>query len=257
MNGMTLPPPESRPPPAGRQGAPTVSAPRILVVEDEAALSLLLSYNLEAEGFVVERVERGDEAELRLVESLPDLVILDWMLPGVSGLEICRRMRAREATRTLPVIMLTARGDESERVRGLTIGADDYVVKPFSVPELMARVRALLRRARPDRISSMLTAGDLDLDRENWRVNRSGRDIHLGPTEFRLLEYLMAKPGRVFSRSQLLDAVWGLSADIDERTVDVHVGRLRKALSKPAERDPIRTIRGAGYSFDETFGKTE
>jgi two-component system, OmpR family, phosphate regulon response regulator PhoB len=240
-----------------RPSSPTVSAPRILVVEDEAALSLLLSYNLEAEGFIVERVERGDEAELRLVESPPDLVILDWMLPGVSGLEICRRMRAREATRTLPVIMLTARGDESERVRGLTIGADDYIVKPFSVPELMARVRALLRRSRPDRVSSMLVSGDLGLDRENWRVNRSGRDVHLGPTEFRLLEYLMAKPGRVFSRSQLLDAVWGLSADIDERTVDVHVGRLRKALSQPGERDPIRTIRGAGYSFDETFGKTE
>lgn len=256
MNGMTLPPTESRPPP-GRQGSLTVSAPRILVVEDEAALSLLLSYNLEAEGFIVERVERGDEAELRLVESPPDLVILDWMLPGVSGLEICRRMRAREATRTLPVIMLTARGDESERVRGLTIGADDYVVKPFSVPELMARVRALLRRSRPDRVSSMLTAGDLELDRENWRVNRGLRDVHLGPTEFRLLEYLMAKPGRVFSRSQLLDAVWGISAEIDERTVDVHVGRLRKALSLETERDPIRTIRGAGYSFDETFGKSD
>ncbi|MGP8191141.1 MAG: phosphate regulon transcriptional regulator PhoB [Methylovirgula sp.] len=257
MNGVTQPPAEARPAPSARPGSTAVGAPRILVVEDEAALSLLLSYNLEAEGFVVERVERGDEAELRLVESPPDLVILDWMLPGVSGLEICRRMRAREATRTLPVIMLTARGDESERVRGLTIGADDYIVKPFSVPELRARVRALLRRSRPDRVSSMLAAGDLGLDRENWRVNRSGRDVHLGPTEFRLLEYLMAKPGRVFSRSQLLDAVWGLSADIDERTVDVHVGRLRKALSLGGERDPIRTIRGAGYSFDETFGKSE
>jgi two-component system phosphate regulon response regulator PhoB len=257
MNSVIQPPTEARPSTLGRQGSTAISAPRILVVEDEAALSLLLSYNLEADGFVVERVERGDEAELRLVESPPDLVILDWMLPGVSGLEICRRMRAREATRTLPVIMLTARGDESERVRGLTIGADDYIVKPFSVPELMARVRALLRRSRPDRVSSMLTAGDLGLDRENWRVNRSGRDVHLGPTEFRLLEYLMAKPGRVFSRSQLLDAVWGLSADIDERTVDVHVGRLRKALSQDSERDPIRTIRGAGYSFDETFGKSE
>ncbi|HTJ02810.1 MAG TPA: phosphate regulon transcriptional regulator PhoB [Methylovirgula sp.] len=258
MNGVTHTPGDGRPVPQNaRLATSAASAPRILVVEDEAALSLLLSYNLEAEGFVVERVERGDEAELRLVESPPDLVILDWMLPGVSGLEICRRMRAREATRTLPVIMLTARGDESERVRGLTIGADDYVVKPFSVPELMARVRALLRRARPDRVSSMLVAGDLGLDRENWRVNRCGRDVHLGPTEFRLLEYLMAKPGRVFSRSQLLDAVWGLSADIDERTVDVHVGRLRKALSQAGERDPIRTIRGAGYSFDETFGKNE
>ena len=164
-----------------------------------------MSYNLEAEGFLVERVERGDEAELRLVESPPDLVILDWMLPGVSGLEICRRMRARDATRSLPVIMLTARGDESERVRGLSIGADDYIVKPFSVPELMARVRALLRRARPDRVAALLVAGDLALDRENWRVSRGDRNVHLGPTEFRLLEYLMAKPGRVFSRAQLLD----------------------------------------------------
>jgi two-component system phosphate regulon response regulator PhoB len=217
----------------------------------------LLSYNLEAEGFMVERVERGDEVELRLVESPPDLVILDWMLPGVSGLEICRRMRARDATRSLPVIMLTARGDESERVRGLSIGADDYIVKPFSVPELMARVRALLRRARPDRVAALLVAGDLALDRENWRVSRGDRNVHLGPTEFRLLEYLMAKPGRVFSRAQLLDSIWGFSAEIDERTVDVHVGRLRKALSLVGERDPIRTIRGAGYSFDETFGKTE
>jgi two-component system, OmpR family, phosphate regulon response regulator PhoB len=240
-----------------RPGSTSAAAPRILVVEDEAALSLLLTYNLEAEGFVVERVERGDEAELRLIESPPDLVILDWMLPGVSGLEICRRMRAREATRTLPVIMLTARGDESERVRGLTIGADDYIVKPFSVPELMARVRALLRRSRPDRVAALLVAGDLALDRENWRVVRSARNVHLGPTEFRLLEYLLGKPGRVFSRAQLLDSVWGLSAEIDERTVDVHVGRLRKALSLAGERDPIRTIRGAGYSFDETFGKPD
>lgn len=255
MNAVAPSSAEGRSPSALRSGSMTVGAPRILVVEDEASLGLLLSYNLEAEGFVVERVERGDEAELRLAESPPDLVILDWMLPGVSGFEICRRLRAREATKTLPVIMLTARGEESERVRGLTIGADDYIVKPFSVPELMARVRALLRRLRPDRVSSTLAAGDLGLDRENWRVNRSGRDVHLGPTEFRLLECLMAKPGRVFSRSQLLDAVWGLSADIDERTVDVHVGRLRKALSMAGERDPIRTIRGAGYSFDETFAK--
>jgi two-component system, OmpR family, phosphate regulon response regulator PhoB len=244
---------DSRTPRPGSAAAP----PRILVVEDEAALSLLLAYNLEAEGFAVERVERGDEAELRLIESPPDLVILDWMLPGVSGLEICRRMRAREATRTLPVIMLTARGDESERVRGLTIGADDYIVKPFSVPELMARVRALLRRSRPDRVAALLVAGDIALDRENWRVVRSSRNVHLGPTEFRLLEYLMGKPGRVFSRAQLLDSIWGLSAEIDERTVDVHVGRLRKALALAGERDPIRTIRGAGYSFDETFGKSD
>lgn len=232
------------------------TAPYILVVEDEQALGLLLAYNLEAEGFTVERVERGDEAEVRLAELPPDLVILDWMLPGVSGLEICRRLRARESTRTLPVIMLTARGEEAERVRGLSVGADDYVVKPFSVPELMARVRSLLRRSRPERVASRLSAGDLDLDRETRRVRRGTRDIHLGPTEFRLLDYLMERPGRVFSRSQLLDGVWGQSVEIDERTVDVHVGRLRKSLSRGRERDPIRTVRGAGYSFDETFGKS-
>jgi two-component system phosphate regulon response regulator PhoB len=226
-----------------------------MVVEDEPALSLLLAYNLEAEGFVVEKVDRGDEAELRLEETMPDLVVLDWMLPGVSGLEICRRLRARETTSTLPVIILTARGEKGERVRGLSIGADDYVVKPFSVPELMARVRTLLRRARPERVATLLNAGDIELDRSTRRVRRSGRDIHLGPTEFRLLEYLMEKPGRVFSRSQLLDNVWDHSEEIDERTVDVHVGRLRKALGKEGAKNPIRTVRGAGYAFDETFGK--
>jgi two-component system phosphate regulon response regulator PhoB len=239
----------------GKIAMSAIATPRILVVEDESPLALLLSYNLEAEGFAVERVERGDEAELRLIEAPPDLVILDWMLPGISGLEICRRLRAREATRTLPVIMLTARGEEGERVRGLSIGADDYVVKPFSVPELLARVRGLLRRSRPERIASLLSAGDLQLDRETRRVRRASRDVHLGPTEFRLLEYLMEKPGRVFSRAQLLDGVWGMAVEIDERTVDVHVGRLRKALSRGRERDPIRTVRGSGYSFDETFGR--
>lgn len=234
---------------------PAGASPHILVVEDEQSLATLLAYNLEAEGFAVERVERGDEAELRLAEAPPDLVILDWMLPGVSGLEICRRLRARESTRTLPVIMLTARGEEGEKVRGLSVGADDYVVKPFSVPELMARVRALLRRSRPERVASRLNAGDLDLDRETHRVRRNDRDIDLGPTEFRLLDFLMERPGRVFSRAQLLDGVWGLSSEIDERTVDVHIGRLRKALSRGRERDPIRTVRGSGYSFDETFGK--
>lgn len=240
---------------ARKQSNGQASAPRVLIVEDEEALSVLLSYNLEAEGYVAERVARGDEAELRLMEQPPDLVILDWMLPGLSGLEVCRRLRAREATRTLPVIMLTARGEEGERVRGLSIGADDYVVKPFSLPELMARVRALLRRARPERVAATLAAGDLELDRETHRVRRGQRDVHLGPTEFRLLEFLMEKPGRVLSRSQLLDGVWGTAAEIDERTVDVHVGRLRKALSRGRELDPIRTVRGAGYSFDERFGK--
>src|SRR6516225_11981893 len=183
--------------------------PRILIVEDDSDLALLLAYNLEAEGYLVESVERGDEAELRLAENPPDLVMLDWMLPGVSGLEICRRLRARENTRRLPVIMVTARGEEAERVRGLSIGADDYVVKPFSVPELMARVRAVLRRARPDRVTGVLSAGDLDLDRERRRVRRGSRDIHLGPTEFRLLEFFLERPGRVFTRGQLLDGVWG------------------------------------------------
>lgn len=242
--------------------APTVTrdgksdrAPRILVVEDEIPLATLLVYNLEAEGYQVEHVDNGDEAELRIAESPPDLVLLDWMLPGVSGLEICRRLRARDTARDMPIIMLTARGEEAERVRGLSVGADDYVVKPFSTPELMARVRALLRRARPERVASKLTLGDIDLDRETRRVRRSGREIHLGPTEFRLLEYFMEKPGRVFTRAQLLDSVWGMSAEIDERTVDVHVGRLRKALIRGREKDPIRTVRGSGYSFDETFGR--
>ncbi len=240
--------------PSGK-GSSASTAPHILVVEDEQSLALLLAYNLEAEGYTVERAERGDEAELRLAEAPPDLLILDWMLPGVSGLELCRRLRAREVTRTLPVIMLTARGEEAERVRGLSVGADDYVVKPFSVPELMARVRSLLRRARPERLASRLSAGDLDLDRETRRVRRAGREVHLGPTEFRLLEFLMERPGRVFSRAQLLDGVWGLAIEIDERTVDVHVGRLRKSLSRGREIDPLRTVRGAGYAFDETFGK--
>jgi two-component system phosphate regulon response regulator PhoB len=231
------------------------SAPRVLIVEDEDALALLLQYNLEAEGYEATRSARGDDAELELIENPPDLVLLDWMLPGLSGLEVCRRLRAREATRSLPVIMLTARGEEGERVRGLSIGADDYVVKPFSVPELMARVRALLRRARPERVAATLAAGDLELDRETHRVRRGDRDVHLGPTEFRLLEFLMEKPGRVLSRGQLLDGVWGTASEIDERTVDVHVGRLRKALSRGREPDPIRTVRGAGYAFDERFGK--
>ncbi len=234
-----------------------VSAPRILVVEDEIDVALLISYNLESEGYVVESVARGDEAELRLTENAPDLLILDWMLPGVSGIEICRRLRAREATRTLPVIMVTARREELERVRGLAVGADDYVVKPFSVIELMARVRALLRRSRPERIAERLYVGNLDLDRLTQRVRRGDREIRLGPTDFRLLEYLLEKPGRVFSRAQLLDLVWGRSAEVDERTVDVHIGRLRKRLSKGREPDPIRTVRGAGYAIDDSFDRTD
>jgi two-component system phosphate regulon response regulator PhoB len=227
----------------------------ILIVEDEEPLTLLLRYNLESEGYGVESVGRGDEAETRLRESVPDLVILDWMLPGLSGIELCRRLRTRPETERLPVIMLTARGEETERVRGLATGADDYVVKPFSVPELLARVRALLRRAKPEHVATLLRAGDIELDRETHRVHRAGREIHLGPTEFRLLEFLMQSPGRVFSREQLLDGVWGQDVYIDERTVDVHVGRLRKAINRGRQSDPIRTVRGAGYSFNEMFAR--
>lgn len=241
---------EVRPDPLRR-----AAAPRILVVEDEPDLSLVLTYNLEAEGYVAQSVDRGDEAELRLIESPPDLVILDWMLPGISGLELCIRLRAREATRTLPVIMLTARGDEAERVRGLLAGADDYVVKPFSVPELMARVHALLRRSRPERVAERLTAGDLHLDRESRRVWRGSREVRMRQTEFRLLECLLERPGRVWSRVELLDRVWRQSLEVDDRTVDVQVGRLRKALCHGGESDPIRTVRGMGYALDETFGR--
>jgi two-component system phosphate regulon response regulator PhoB len=226
---------------------------RILIVEDEEALALLVRYNLEAEGYEVESVAHGDEAETHIKESLPDLVILDWMLPGLSGIELCRRLRARAESRLLPIIMLTARGEESERVRGLATGADDYVVKPFSIPELMARVRALLRRSDPERIANVLTFGDIELNREKKRIYRGGREVGLGPTEFRLLEYLLERPGRVFSREQLLNGVWGNSVYIDERTVDVHVGRLRKALIRGREVDPIRTVRGSGYALDEQY----
>jgi two-component system phosphate regulon response regulator PhoB len=227
--------------------------PRILIVEDEEPLTLLLRYNLESEGYDVDAVGRGDDADIRLREQVPDLVLLDWMLPGLSGIELCRRIRARRETERLPVIMLTARGEEGDRVRGLATGADDYIVKPFSVPELLARVRALLRRAKPAHIANLLVAGDIELDRETHRVRRSGKELHLGPTEFRLLEFLMQSPGRVFTREQLLDGVWGHDVYIDERTVDVHVGRLRKALNRARKPDPIRTVRGAGYSSDETF----
>jgi two-component system, OmpR family, phosphate regulon response regulator PhoB len=228
----------------------------ILIVEDEEALTLLLRYNLETQGYEVETIARGDEADTRLKEGTPDLIILDWMLPGLSGIELCRRLRARPETRQLPIIMLTARGEESERVRGLSTGADDYIVKPFSVPELLARVNALLRRASPERVADVLSFGDIAIDREKKRVSRAGQSVDLGPTEYRLLEFLMERPGRVFSREQLLDGVWGSDIYIDERTVDVHVGRLRKALNRGHESDPIRTVRGAGYALDDRFGKT-
>jgi len=230
---------------------------RILIVEDEEPLALLLRYNLEAEGYEVETVARGDEADIRLREAPPDLAVLDWMLPGISGIELCRRLRARPESKALPIIMLTARGEESERVRGLATGADDYIVKPFSVPELLARVRGLLRRASPERMANVLSWGDLELDREKRRVSRAGEPIELGPTEYRLLEFFLEHPGRVFSREQLLDSVWGRDIYIDERTVDVHIGRLRKLLNSGKAIDPIRTVRGAGYALDDRFGKVE
>ena len=227
--------------------------PQVLVVEDEADLVELLRYNLEAEDFSVATAEDAEEAMLRIAENTPDIILLDWMLPGTSGIEICRRIRARTDTARIPIIMLTARGEEEERVRGLATGADDYVVKPFSLPELMARINALLRRSSPQLIAAILKAGDIELDRTTHRVRRSGKEVHLGPTEYRLLEYLMGNPGRVYSREQLLDGVWGTDVYVDERTVDVHVGRLRKAINRGRAKDPIRTVRGAGYAFDEKF----
>ncbi|MCG8558628.1 MAG: phosphate regulon transcriptional regulator PhoB [Hyphomicrobiales bacterium] len=224
---------------------------KVLVVEDEEPLALLLRYNLEADGFRVQVANDGEEAKVAIDEETPDLIVLDWMLPGVSGLELCRRLRSGKATRNIPIIMLTARGEETDRVRGLATGADDYVVKPFSVPELMARVRAILRRASPERIANVLMVGDITLDRDAHRVTRNGRELRLGPTEFRLLEFLMQSPGRVFSRAQLLDGVWGRDIYVDERTVDVHIGRLRKAINRGREKDPIRTVRGAGYAIND------
>ena len=221
----------------------------ILVVEDEEALSTLLRYNLEAAGYQVETIDDGEEADLRLRETLPDLLLLDWMLPRLSGIEICRRLRKRDDTKNLPVIMLTARGEEAERVRGLATGADDYVVKPFSIPELMARIGSILRRSNPNTLSSILKVGDIELNRETHQATRGKRKLRLGPTEFRLLEFLMKAPERVFSREQLLNAVWGHDNYVDERTVDVHIGRLRQAITRGKDQNPIRTVRGIGYAM--------
>ncbi|MBW3558404.1 MAG: phosphate regulon transcriptional regulator PhoB [Proteobacteria bacterium] len=227
-----------------------MAQPSILVVEDEDALATLLQYNLEKEGYRVSVAGDGEEALARVEEAQPDLVILDWMLPKVSGIEVCRRIRARGESRNLPVIMLTARGEESDRIRGLDTGADDYVSKPFSMTELTARVRAVLRRIRPGLAEDRVQHGDLSVDRVAHRVRRGGREVHLGPTEFRLLDYLIQHPGRVFSREQLLDAVWGSEVYVEARTVDVHIGRLRKALGADTAPNPIRTVRSAGYSLD-------
>ena len=224
--------------------------PYILVVEDEEALSTLLHYNLDKEGYRVELCADGEEALIRIDEKQPDLVILDWMLPSVSGIEVCRRIRQRSGTRNLPVIMLTARGEETDRVRGLDTGADDYIVKPFLMSELAARVRAVLRRIRPGLAEDRIRHGDIIIDRSAHRVKRGGKDVHLGPTEFRLLDYFMQHPGRVFSREQLLNAVWGSDVYVETRTVDVHIGRLRRALTTEESLDPIRTVRSAGYALD-------
>ena len=226
---------------------------RVLVVEDEEPISQLLTYNLEKEGFTVATSPDGEEALVALDEVRPDMIILDWMLPRISGIELCRQLRARPDTREIPVIMLTARGEEEDRVRGLDVGADDYVTKPFSMSELVARMRAVLRRTAPTIAGDVASFADLVLDRELCRVRRGKRDIHLGPTEFRLLDALMQRPGRVFSREQLLDRVWGQDVYVEIRTVDVHIGRLRKALNRRGDRDPIRTVRSSGYAIDETY----
>lgn len=227
----------------------------ILIVEDEDAIQVMLRYNLEAEGYRVRATTTGEDVPFLIGEERPDLVLLDWMLPGISGIEVCRLLRAKPESRDIPIIMLTARSEEAERVRGLATGADDYLVKPFSVPELLARIKTILRRMNPEAVADQLVAGDLTLDRKTRRVNRGRRDVNLSPTEFRLLEQLMRHPGRVFSRAQLLDTVWGRDAFVDERTVDVHVGRLRKSLSRGKEADPVRTVRAMGYAFDERFGR--
>lgn len=226
---------------------------RITVVEDEEALGALLEYNLTREGYEVKLCTDGDEGLMSLQEEAPDLLILDWMLPGVSGIEICRRTRARPEMRELPIIMLTARSEEEDRIRGLDTGADDYLTKPFSMTELLARVRAVLRRVRPTLAGDVATFGDIILDRETRRVHRGPREVRLGPKEFRLLECLIRRPGRVYSREQLLDMVWGRDVYVEARTVDVHVGRLRRALNRRGDSDPIRTVRAAGYSLDETY----
>ena len=224
-------------------------APHVLIVDDEAAQREMLVYNIEAEGYRTSRAENGEDALIAVAEDPPDVIVLDWMMPRLSGIEVCRRLKIRPETRNIPVIMLSARAEEVDKVRGLEIGADDYVVKPYSVTELMARLRAQLRRVRPATVGQMLTYQDIVLDAETHRVTRGGDMIKLGPTEFRLLSTFMEKPERVWSRDQLLDRVWGRDVYVDTRTVDVHVGRLRKALTGQGGADPLRTVRGAGYAL--------
>jgi two-component system phosphate regulon response regulator PhoB len=222
-----------------------------MIVEDEAALVTMLRYNLEKEGFDVCEASDGEEALLQITERQPDAVLLDWMLPLVSGIEVCRQIRRLPASRNLPVLMLTARGEEGDKIRGLNSGADDYITKPFSPSELIARLRAVIRRARPDTSAEVLSFGDINMDLAAHRITRAGKPIHLGPTEYRLLRYFLEHPGRVFSREQLLDAVWGHDVYVEPRTVDVHIRRLRKALNLPETTDLIRTVRSAGYALDE------
>ncbi|MZR22370.1 phosphate regulon transcriptional regulatory protein PhoB [Sneathiella chungangensis] len=224
---------------------------KILIVEDEPAMVELLRYNLESEGFDVASAHDGDEALLAIEEEAPDMLLLDWMLPKVSGIEICRRLRRDQKHGNLPVIMITARGEEADRVRGLDVGADDYVAKPFSPAELMARIRAVLRRRNPEAGSEKLTVADVIIDLVAYKVSRGGRDLRLGPTEFKLLRYFMERAGRVLTREQLLDGVWGQNVYVEDRTVDVHIRRLRKALNEAGEPDLIRTVRAVGYCFEK------
>ena len=226
-----------------------MSEPHVLIVEDEPAQREVLAYNLEAEGFRASRAEDGEQGLLLVDEDPPDVIVLDWMLPNVSGIEVCRQLKARVETRAIPIIMLSARSEEVDKVRGLETGADDYVVKPYAVAELMARVRTQLRRVRPSTVGQVLTYEDIALDSETHRVTRGETELKLGPTEFRLLATLMEKPGRVWSRDLLLDRVWGRDIYVDTRTVDVHIGRLRKVLTKTGQDDPVRTVRGAGYAL--------
>ncbi|MCO6382077.1 MAG: phosphate regulon transcriptional regulator PhoB [Vannielia sp.] len=226
-----------------------IAQPLVLVVEDEPAQREVLSYNLEAEGFDLVSADNGEDAMLLVEEERPDLIVLDWMLPNLSGIEVCRRLKLKNETRAIPIIMLSARAEEVDRVRGLETGADDYVVKPYSVIELMARIRAQLRRTRPATVGARLEYEDIMLDAETHKVERDGRELKLGPKEFRLLSTFMEKPGRVWSREQLLDRVWGRDIYVDTRTVDVHIGRLRKALGAHGGDDLLRTVRGAGYAL--------
>lgn len=226
--------------------------PTVMIVEDEASLITMLRYNLEKEGYDVTEASDGEEAMTVADETRPDAVILDWMLPRMSGIEVCRQLRRKAETRNVPIIILTARSEETDKVRGLNVGADDYMAKPFSMPELVARVRALLRRAKPSQQKGQLTFSDIVLDTDTHRVSRGGQYIHLGPTEFRLLQYFMERPGTVFSREELLNGVWGPDIYVEPRTVDVHIRRLRKALNTNNGSDVIRTVRAAGYALDNT-----